>query len=102
MYNIQGANLTTLKSDLLKKAGYTLWNEMRCKGKALYAFNLEADKRNDDTMSGLDTTKLRPIELILKSDDSSQYPRNSTLFVAFLSDFVVTFTGNDVVTEGQG
>jgi hypothetical protein len=71
MYNIQGANLTTLKSDILKKAGYTMWNEMRCKGKALYAFNLEADKLNDNTMSGLDTTKLRPIELILKSDDSN-------------------------------
>ncbi len=50
--------------------GYTMWNEMRCKGKAVYAFNLEMDKKNDDTMSGLDTTKTRPIELILKNDSN--------------------------------
>lgn len=68
---------------------------MRCRGKALYAFNLESDKRNDDTMSGIDTTKVRPIELILRSDDANAYPRNSTMFVSFLSDFIVTFGAMD-------
>lgn len=29
---------------------------MRCRGKAVYAFNLEMDKKNDDTMTGIDTT----------------------------------------------
>ena len=43
---------------------------MRCRGKALYAFNLESDKHNDDTMTGIDTTKVRPIELILRADDA--------------------------------
>lgn len=43
---------------------------MRCRGKAVYSFNLEMDKKNDYTMSGLDTTRTRPIELILKSDEA--------------------------------
>lgn len=33
-----------------------MWNEMRCRGKAVYGFNLEMDKKNDDTMTGIDTT----------------------------------------------
>lgn len=82
--------------------GYTLWNEMRCRGKAVYTFNLEADKKNDDTMTGLDTTKVRPIELILKADDGNAYARNSTMYVMFLSDFIVTFKGSETQTEGYG
>lgn len=64
------SDFTDAKKALLKASGYTMFNEMRCKGKALYAFNLEADKRNDETMTGIDTTKVRPIELILRADDS--------------------------------
>lgn len=75
---------------------------MRCRGKALYAFNLEADKKNDETMSGIDTTKVRPIELILRSDDVNAYPRSSTMFVTFLSDFIVSFGAQDTTTEGAG
>ena len=100
MLGIGNTNLTDLKRGLLKNAGYTLWNELRCRGKAVYSFNLEGDKYNDDTMTGIDTTKIRPIELILKSDDPNTYPRNSTMYVMFLSDFVVTFGANETMTEG--
>jgi hypothetical protein len=55
---------------MLLDSGFCLWNEMRCRGKALYTVNLDMDKKNDDTMTGIDTTKVRPIELILRSDDS--------------------------------
>lgn len=48
---------------------------MRCRGKAVYAFNLEMDKKNDETITGVNTTKLRPIELILKSDDPITFKR---------------------------
>lgn len=58
------------KKQFLLNTGYALFNEMRCRGKALYAFNLESDKHNDDTMTGIDTTKVRPIELILRADDA--------------------------------
>lgn len=99
--NYAGTNgWDTTKKNYLKNSGYTLYNEMRCRGKALYAFNIEMDKKNDDTMTGLDTTKVRPIELILKSDDPNTYPRNSTMYVAFLSDFIVSFGGMETTTEG--
>ena len=87
---------------MIYDSGFTLWNEMRCRGKALYAFNLDMDKKNDDTMTGIDTTKVRPIELILQSTDSNIYPRNSTMYVMFLSDFIVSFTGDDTAVEGAG
>lgn len=48
---------------------------MRCRGKAVYTFNMEMDKKNDDTMTGMDTTKVRPIELILRADDTNTYNR---------------------------
>ena len=95
-------NLTQAKRNALQNLGYSLYNEMRCRGKAVYAFNIEMDKKNDDTMTGLDTTKVRPIELILKSEDSVVYPRNSTMYVVFLNDFIVSFNGNETSTEGQG
>lgn len=90
------------KKRMILDSGYTLWNEMRCRGKALYAFNIDMDKKNDDTMTGIDTTKVRPIELILKSDDPAIYPRGSTMYVMFLSDFIVSFGANDTSTEGAG
>ena len=62
---------------------------MRSRGKAVYTFNLEYDKKDDDTMTGMDTTKVRPIELILKSDITN--PRPSTMYVMYLSDMIVTF-----------
>lgn len=73
---------------------------MRCRGKALYAFNLEMDKKNDETITGINTTKIRPIELILRSDEPLTFPRLSTMYVMYLSDFVVSFNGNDTSTEG--
>lgn len=94
--------ISAAKKNMLLSAGYTLWNEMRCRGKAVYAFNLEMDKKNDDTMTGIDTTKVRPIELILKSDDPNYYARQSTMYVMFLSDYIVTFKGNETMTEGAG
>ena len=59
------------------------------------------DKKNDETMTGIDTTKQRPIELIIKGDEN-YFPRTSTMYVMFLSDFVVTFTGNETNVEGAG
>lgn len=87
---------------MILDSGYTLWNEMRCRGKALYTFNLDMDKKNDDTMTGIDTTKVRPIELILRSDDPNVYNGASTMYVMFLSDFIVSFGGSDTTTEGAG
>lgn len=90
------------KSAVLKHSGISLWNENRCRGKAIYAFNLEMDKTDDETMTGIDTTRVRPIELILKTDETSVFPRGSTMYTMFLSDFIVTFQDGETLTEGQG
>lgn len=75
---------------------------MRCRGKAVYTFNMEMDKKNDDTMTGMDTTKVRPIELILRGDDLNTYNRQSTMYVMFLSDFIVSFGAQETTTDGAG
>jgi len=62
---------------------------------------MEMDKKNDETMTGINTTVTRPIELIIKGDEN-YFPRGSTMYVMFLSDFVVTFNSNDTTTEGAG
>ena len=59
------------------------------------------DKKNDDTMTGMDTTKVRPIELILKNE-ILPYDQDSTMYVMFLSDFIVSFGENETNTEGAG
>ena len=99
---LTAAQFTSRKRRMILDSGYTLWNEMRCRGKALYTFNLDMDKKNDDTMTGIDTTKVRPIELILRSDDPNVYNGASTMYVMFLSDFIVSFGGSDTTTEGAG
>jgi hypothetical protein len=85
---------------VLKKSGIALWNENRCLGKAIYSFNLEMDKSDDNVMTGIDTTRVRPIELILKSDEGNAFPRGSTMYTMFLSDFIVTFGDGETTTEG--
>ena len=87
---------------MLFDGGYTLWNELRSRGKSVYSFNLDADKHNDATMTGLDTTKVRPIELILKSTDTNIYANASTMYVMFLSDFIVSFGSDSTSVEGAG
>jgi hypothetical protein len=99
---IDAATFVAKKKIMILDSGYTMWNEMRCRGKSIYSFNLDMDKKNDDTMTGMDTTKVRPIELILKSDDPLIYPRQSTMYVMFLSDYIVSFGANDTITEGAG
>lgn len=85
---------------MLLDSGFTLWNEVRCRGKAIYSFNLDADKRDDDTMTGMDTTKVRPIELILQSTEAIVSAIASTMYVMFLSDFIVVFKNGETTTEG--
>lgn len=87
---------------MILDSGFTMWNELRCRGKAIYTVNLDMDKKNDDTMTGIDTTKVRPIELILRSDDAVSYSQSSTMYVMFLSDMIVSFGAGDTSTEGAG
>lgn len=99
---LSSTELTNKKKFMLLEGGFPLWNEMRCRGKAVYSINLDMDKKNDDTMTGIDTTKVRPIELILRSDDPNVYTGSSTMYTMFLCDFIVSFGASDTQTEGAG
>lgn len=67
---------------------------------ALYCLNLDSNPYDDEVSSGLDTTKKRPIELILKGSDSNKFPRDATMYVMLNHDFYVQFTANGTRTYG--
>lgn len=69
--------------------GSALFEEMRCVGKALFAINLDANPYDQDTLTGLDTTKLRPIELIIKGTDVNKFAGDATMYVLLWHDFYV-------------
>lgn len=45
-----------------------MFHETRYVGKALFVLGLDSNPMDSTVLSGLDTTKRRPIELILKAD----------------------------------
>jgi hypothetical protein len=68
---------------------YSLNEERRYCGKALYALDLDCNPHDPDVLSGLDTTQKRPIELIIKGSDTDKFPRDSTMYVMLNHDFYV-------------
>lgn len=50
-----------------------LIHENRCKGKALFCLDLESMSENPRIISGLNTLKNKPFEILLNSDSSSYY-----------------------------
>lgn len=75
---------------------------MRCQGKALYSIALDQNPFDPDTLSGLDTTKVRPIELVIKGTDLNKFGYDSTMYVMYWHDFYVQLTNEGVNTFGQG
>ena len=67
----------------------TLFHERRFVGKALYCLDLDSNPHDDDVLSGLDTSKKRPIELILRGGDTNKFPRDATMYVMLNHDFYV-------------
>jgi hypothetical protein len=53
-------------------------------------------------LSGLDTTKARPIELVIKGTDVDKFTGDSTMFVLLWHDFYVQINNQGVTTYGQG
>jgi hypothetical protein len=47
------------------------FHENRCIGKCIYAMNLEGFPSNDKIISGLDTTKIRPFEVMINCDSAN-------------------------------
>lgn len=45
-----------------------------------------------DHLTGTNTTRVRPIELVLKSDTNApSFPRNSTMYIFLYHDFYVVY-----------
>lgn len=62
------------------------FHENRCIGKAVYAMNLEGFPSNDKIISGLDTTKIRPFEVILNCDSGNGTSRASNMMFFLYAD----------------
>lgn len=53
-----------------------LGHEMRALGKALYVISFDRNPWDENVISGTDTTKLSPVELIVKANVTKQNTRN--------------------------
>lgn len=73
------------------------FHENRCIGKALYALNLEGFPSDDKLISGLNTTALRPFEVLINADTANGTQRASTLMFFLYADiFYVIKAGGSV------
>lgn len=82
--------------------GLPLFHENRCVGRAVYAFDLEALPGEPDIISGLNTLKWRPFEVMVDVDTvASSFSRDSTL-VFLLNHDVIYILKNGEAPEVLG
>lgn len=83
-----------------------IYHETRNPGKALYCFDLLSDQHDHSVLSGLDTTKVRPIELVLQSQSDSfnngDFNKPSTLMMFLVHDILVSFKMGELDAVGFG
>jgi len=60
----------------------------------MYALDLESLSYDPDSISGLNTTKQVPYELILKSDQLNAFGRKSEMHIFNLYDFILRLNAN--------
>jgi len=79
--------------------GAPSYHENRVVGKAVYALDLESLSFSPGEISGLNTTKKVPYEIILKSNGLNTFPRKSEMHVFNYYDFLIrlSFDGNSVL-----
>jgi hypothetical protein len=76
-------------SNISTDIGYPFFHENRCIGKALYAINLEGFPTDESVISGMDTTKVRPFEIVINCDDANGTTRASMMYVWCYADVIV-------------
>lgn len=69
--------------------GASFYHENRLQGKAIYGLDLESLSFDPNSISGLNTMKTVPYELILKSDQGNAFKRKSEMHVFNYFDFIV-------------
>lgn len=85
------------------KNQYGMYQEQRLQGKATYCIDLLADPYDNTVLSGLDTTRVRPIELIIDNyTNAGVQQRPSTMYVTLHHDVLVSYGVNGIETVGYG
>ncbi len=73
-WNYTTDDVKTTVNNHMQTTGYMpLIHENRCKGKALFAMDLESLSENKNVISGLNTIRNRPFEILLTSDAAYPY-----------------------------
>lgn len=92
-------------------AAMPLIHENRCKGKALFCLDLESMSENPRIISGLNTLKNKPFEILLNSDSSSYYfsglessknTENVQMYIWCQYDMVVQLKKYGIKIMGKG
>lgn len=82
------------------------FQETRAPGKALYSFDLQADNGDNSVLSGLDTTRVRPIELVLRTANdqvnNGDFTLSSTMYIFLVHDILVSFKQGGMDAVGFG
>ena len=72
-------------------------------GKAIYTLDMLADPHDHSVLSGFDTTRVRPIEMLLDAYGGvGDQTRSSTMYVLLHHDLLVQFTSKGIETVGFG
>ena len=83
--------------------GRALAHEIRCKGRALYVLRLDGNPFETKVISGFDTKKNSPMELIIKTDTTelnSNNPYSQTMYICYWHDYIVNFKADGIETYG--
>lgn len=78
--------------------GLCMYHENRYQGKAVYCLDLETLNYNPNEISGLNTTKKLPYEIMVKSNASKSYAGKSEMHVFQLYDAIIKFDGDGYVS----
>ena len=76
------------------------FEEKRVQGRALYAIRLDNNPFETDVISGYNTKKISPLELVIKVDNAGHFARDSTMYTLYWHDFIVNFKNGGVDTYG--
>lgn len=63
----------------------------------MYCLDLETLNYNPDEISGLNTTKKLPYEIMVKSDSVNAFPGKSEMHIFQLYDAIIKFDGDGFV-----
>ena len=76
------------------------FEEKRVQGRALYAIRLDNNPFETDVISGYNTKKISPLELVIKVDNAGHFARDCTMYTLYWHDFIVNYKNGGGDTYG--